>query len=328
MIMRLSIALAALTLPLSAPLPALAQTADVAGVQAINMASAVTGKGYSPAYVKAQTLLDRAGFSPGVIDGYDGQNFRGALAAFAKARGLSAKLDDKMWTALAADATPAAQTYTIAASDVAGPFTPKIPAKFSDMAKLDRLGYANAKEALAERFHMDETLLTRLNPNVNFSKAGTPIVVVAPGAGTLGGAVTLIRINTKAESVTAYDKDNKVVGYFPATVGSTQYPAPSGSWGVNSVSVDPVYYYDPKRLTFGEGQAAGALKLAPGPNNPVGSVWIDLTKDTYGIHGAPQPRLVGKISSHGCVRLTNWDALALGKAVSKETKVVFDGAAT
>jgi lipoprotein-anchoring transpeptidase ErfK/SrfK len=323
MILRLSIVLAALALPMAAQ----AQPAAATVVETINTAS-VPSKGYSPALVKAQTLLDRAGFSPGVIDGYTGQNYRSALAVYAKAHGLSAKLDEAMWAALApAESAPGAQMYTITAADVAGPFTPKIPAKFSDMAKLDRLGYANAKEALAERFHMDETLLTRLNPKANFSKAGTQIAVVAPGAGTLRGAVALIRIDTKGESLTAFDKNNTIVGYFPATVGSTQYPAPSGAWAVNSVSVDPVYYYDPKRLTFGEGEAAGALKLAPGPNNPVGSVWIDLTKDTYGIHGAPQPRLVGKISSHGCVRLTNWDALALAKAVSKETKVVFDGVA-
>jgi lipoprotein-anchoring transpeptidase ErfK/SrfK len=323
---HLTLALMALSFPLAGGAAA-QSSADAA--KTINEASAVAGKGYSPALVKAQILLDRAGFSPGVIDGYDGQNFRNALAAFAKARKVSAKLDETSWAALApAGAAPAVQTYTITAADVAGPFTPNIPTKFSDMAKLDRLGYKNAKEALAERFHMSEGLLTQLNPGVDFSKAGGQIAVAAPGAGVLGAPVAMIRINAKTESLIAYDKADNVVGYFPATVGSTQFPTPAGSWSVNAVAVDPVYFYDPKRLTFGEGEAAGALKLAAGPNNPVGAVWIDLTKDTYGIHGAPEPRLVGKVSSHGCVRLTNWDALALAKAVSKETKVVFDNAAT
>jgi lipoprotein-anchoring transpeptidase ErfK/SrfK len=109
-------------------------------------------------------------------------------------------------------------------------------------------------------------------------------------------------------------------------VGSTDRPAPSGEWAVNAVAPDPTWNYDPKRLTFGK--VGEKLTIAAGPNNPVGSMWIDLTKDTYGIHGAPEPRLVGKVDSHGCVRLTNWDVNELGAAVKKGAKVVFVGAET
>jgi lipoprotein-anchoring transpeptidase ErfK/SrfK len=300
--------------------PALAVT-PTDRAQAINDATKVA-KGYSPALVKAQALLARNGFSPGVIDGYTGSNFRGALAAFVKAKGLkSAALNDATWSALGAD--PVATTVTLTAADVAGPFTAKIPKDLAEQAKLPAMGYANVREKLAERFHMDDKLLTRLNPAAKFA-AGETIVVVEAGAGALPAQVATIRVDVKHEAVLAYDAKDTLIGYFPATVGSSEYPAPTGAWAVNTVAFNPVYYYDPKRLTFGEGEAAGRVKLAPGPNNPVGAVWIDLTKDTYGIHGAPDPRLVGKVSSHGCVRLTNWDAVTLAKAVTAGTKVIFE----
>jgi lipoprotein-anchoring transpeptidase ErfK/SrfK len=254
---------------------------------------------------------------------------RNSISEFAKARGLSdtsGKLDRSVWAELEkfADKAPA-QIYVVTQADVDGPFTAKIPTDFSAMAKLDALNYRNVVELLAERFHMDEALLRRLNPGVDFTKVGTSILVAQPGDNALPGPVATVRIYTKGEYVTAHDASGRTIASFPATVGSKDFPAPSGEWGVNTVAPNPVYYYDPKRLTFGEGEAAGKLKLAAGPNNPVGSVWIDLTKDTYGIHGAPEPKLVGKVSSHGCVRLTNWDALSLSKSVGKDTKVIFVG---
>lgn len=295
---------------------------------AINDATAdqIAKSGYSEALVKAQVLLDRAQFSPGVIDGYSGGNMRGALAAFAKAHSVpgGGALNAEMWAALAKyESSDVAQIYTITAADVAGPFTPSIPTEFSAMAKLDRLGYRTVTEMIAERFHMDEGLLKRLNPGADFSKAGTQILVTQPGESAVRAQVATIRIDVKGRSLSAFDAANNLVAFYPATVGSSDFPNPSGSWAVNTVATNPTYHYDPKRLTWGEGEAAGKLTIAAGPNNPVGSVWIDLTKDTYGIHGAPEPKLVGKTNSHGCVRLTNWDALALSKAVSKSTKVIF-----
>jgi len=195
----------------------------------------------------------------------------------------------------------------------------------ADQAKLPHLGYTAPIQALAAKFHMDQALLRSLNPGVDFTVAGTRIVVVRPGEAALP-AVARVEVDKSADEVRAYDGGGKLVAAFPATVGSTERPAPSGELAVRFVVANPTYTYDPSRLTFGKA-AGGKLTLQAGPNNPVGSTWIELSVETYGIHGAPDPTEIGKTASHGCVRLTNWDAAALGRAVKKGTPVVFVGAA-
>jgi lipoprotein-anchoring transpeptidase ErfK/SrfK len=191
-------------------------------------------------------------------------------------------------------------------------------------AKLAHMGYASPVQEIAETFHMDEALLKALNPKADFAVAGTSLVVARPAATPLA-AVARVEVDKSDDEVRAYDGGGKIVGVFPATVGSTERPAPSGQFAVRFVVPNPTYTYDPSRLTFGK-RAQGKLTIQPGPNNPVGSTWIDLTIQTYGIHGAPDPREIGKTASHGCVRLTNWDAAALGLAVKKGTPVLFVGA--
>lgn len=323
--------------PPAAPKPA-AQTPVVPAAparpsplaQAVNTAvfdpAATTPEAKKAYLTRAQVLLDRAHFSPGVIDGQEGSNLTNAISAFQEARRLTAdgKLSPAVWDALVADAGPVVTDYVITPQDVAGPFTPGIPKDdYEAMAKLPALAYGGPLEALAEKFHMDEPLLQALNPGVDFGKAGSTIIVAALGPEGLDGKVTRIEIDNATGVLKAYADGDVLLAVYPATVGSTERPAPVGEWAVNTVAPRPTYTYDPSRLTFGE--PTGKLTLKPGPNNPVGSTWIDLTKDTYGIHGTPDPRLVNKRASHGCVRLTNWDAVELGAAVVKGAKVVFRG---
>jgi lipoprotein-anchoring transpeptidase ErfK/SrfK len=311
------------------PLPA----STSAEAQAVDAATYVEGAAGPEAarrmLIRVQVLLDRAHFSPGVIDGKPGENVRQAIAAFEQAHGLTVdgKLDPEVWAALmSADPAPAMRDYVISQEDLAGPFVAKIPTEYAEMAKLETLAYANPLEMLAERFHMDEALLKALNPQADFSKAGTTIVVSQVGEDRLPAPVVRIEIDKAEREVRAYGEGEKLLAVYPATVGSAERPAPSGEWAVRTVATAPTWSYDPKRLTFGK--KTDTMTIAAGPNNPVGSTWIDLTKDTYGIHGSPDPRRVGKADSHGCVRLTNWDIMELGSAVKAGAPVVFVGAET
>lgn len=281
----------------------------------------------SPALLtRVEILLDRAHFSPGEIDGKNGDNLKKAIAAYKQAHNVPnpQALDGALLNALTnADHAPALQTYAITADDEKGPFIGTVPKDFRALAKLKHVGYANPQEELAEKFHMSPALLRELNPNADFSKAGTTLTVARPGDGLIGTA-DHVQVDKTMDQVRAYDASGKLLAIYPSTVGSTERPAPSGKATVVSVAPNPTYTYDPSRVTFGP-KSAGKLTIAAGPNNPVGTTWIALSIATYGIHGTPDPDLVGKTASHGCVRLTNWDAAALGKAVKKGTPVEFLG---
>ena len=303
-----------------------AQAIEAAAVGATPPASSTAPL---PVLIRTEVLLDRAHFSPGVIDGRPGENLTNALAAYRKTHGLADAPDVDAGTLAAltaADKGAVTQTYVITADDEAGPFIGKVPAGFVAESKLKTLGYTDPVQELAAKFHMSETLLKTLNPGADFTKTGTSLVVIQPGDAPLP-QVARIEVDKAANQVRALDGAGKILAIFPATVGSTERPAPSGTWAVVSATPDPYYTYDPSKLTFGP-KSRGKLTIKPGPNNPVGTTWIALTKPTYGIHGSPDPSKIGKTASHGCVRLTNWDAATLGKAVTKGTPVVFVGETT
>lgn len=299
-------------------------------IEATNFADSLAPDAERRLLIRVEVLLDRANFSPGQIDGTPGENLHNALAAYAQAHGLSSEgtVTAQVFGALTgADKAPVTRDYVITSDDLKGPFIGSVPEDFVKMAKLKHLGYRNPQQKLAEEFHMSEGLLRALNPGVDFNKVGTKLLVVRPGNGNLTADVARVEVDKGANQARVYDNAGTLVGVFPATVGSTERPAPSGRWAVKAVTFNPTYVYDPKVLTFGP-KRKGKLTIAPGPNNPVGSVWIELTKPTYGIHGAPDPQLVGKTASHGCVRLTNWDAVTLGRAVKRDTPVIFVGQTT
>ena len=295
----------------------------------------------------AQVILDHLGFSPGVIDGKRGQSLRQALQGFQQAKGLreTGELDAPTLRALHAwRAIRPTQLVRLTEADVAGPFVGLLPRGLSDQARYPALGYANALEQLAERFHTTPDTILALNDPRRRLRAGwvlrVPTVAVAardyPADLPAEWRRTLAQLNVDARQPSAdhvlvdksdgvlrvYDKANQLVAQFPATMGSEHDPLPIGSWKIQGAAYNPPFHYNPD-LFWDASSKDGKAKLPPGPNGPVGVVWLDLSKPHYGIHGTPSPEKIGRSESHGCIRLTNWDAARLALMVKPGTTARF-----
>ena len=327
--------------------------------------------------MQAQVVLDRLGFTPGVVDGKPGLSTRNAVAGFQEANDLAktGELDAATKAALAQyQAIPATRVVTIPDDFAAGPFV-KIPKNPEEQAKLTALGYETLDEKLAERFHTTVATLKLLNPggvpagspaapapatsptpspSVSTDPAAAPVSTFHTGqqirvpnvggdamaAGTVsdpawqatlsmlgvGGEqpkAARIVVSKSKGTLKAFDASDKLIAVYTATMGSTHDPLPLGDWGITGISRNPKFHYNPDLFWDAKAGSEKAL-LPPGPNGPVGVVWIDLTKEHYGIHGTPKPETIGRAESHGCVRLTNWDVARLAQMVSTKTKVHFE----
>jgi lipoprotein-anchoring transpeptidase ErfK/SrfK len=277
------------------------------------------------AVLRAQILLDRAHCSPGEIDGRYGGNTRLAVGEFNLSRKINggSRVTAGTWAALDQDTAPVVVPYTITAEDVAGPFVP-IPAEMEDKAKLPALGYQSVAEELGERFHISPALLQTINRGAALDKVGNviqvPNVTRPPLPKTAGMS---IRVSKRRTTVEAIDAHGAILASYPATIGSVHDPLPIGKWKINGVERNPTFHYNPDLFWDAE-PGDKKVKLPAGPNNPVGVVWIDLSKPHYGIHGTPEPSAIGKTTSHGCIRLTNWDASELAAIVTPGMPAVLE----
>lgn len=255
--------------------------------------------------IKMQALLDWNHASPGAIDGGWGMNSKKALINFQTMKGLPAtgKMDQKTWDALNKNIPankPVLVTYTITEDDVKTNFA-TTPAGAEAKSKMKGLYYQDIKEMLGERFHMDVRYLDKLNKNKSYS-AGEKITVVNTRP-ELKQTITRVVANKADKTLYAYNGD-KLVATYPTTVGSSSTPSPHGTFKVVNKVKMPWY-----KATVGEDKNKQVFMLPPGPNNPVGVVWMGLSKPSYGIHGSPTPEGISRQGSHGCIRLTNWDVL-------------------
>jgi lipoprotein-anchoring transpeptidase ErfK/SrfK len=295
-------------------------TLDPEAIQNPSLTDPVGPHSRGSAVVRAAILLDRAHFSPGEIDGAYGRNLQKAILAYQSAHGLqaSAVVDAPTWAALNEDKGAILVPYTIVPENVAGPFE-AIPTEMLAKAKLKALNYESPLEGMAETFHSNPRLLEALNPGKDFTKAGEQIVGPNVTAPYFAKAVTVV-VDKSHSTVTALDTAGKVLVFYPATIGSRHDPLPIGNWQITGVKRSPWFFYNSK--LFWDAEEHAKAKIPPGPNNPVGVVWIGLSKDHYGIHGTPEPSKIGHTASHGCIRLTNWDASQLAALVAPGTPAI------
>ena len=275
------------------------------------------------AVVRLEILLDRAHFSPGEIDGQFGDNLRIAIQGYQSLKNLekSGAADQATWQSLNDDSALALIPYTISADDAMGPFE-QIPDAIMAQAKLKRLGYQSPQEELGERFHLNPKLLVALNPDRDLAKAGEQILIpdVQREYRLPADKVVVSKTN---HTVSAFGADNVLLAQYPATMGSEHDPLPIGSWKITGVQQNPAFHYNPEFFWDAKPNDEKA-EIAPGPNNPVGVVWIALSIEHYGIHGTPEPGKIGHAESHGCIRLTNWDAEELSHMVKPGTPAILE----
>lgn len=274
--------------------------------------------------LRVQVLLDRAHVSPGQIDASMGNVTSLMLSVFQSQHNLPASGNPDPATIQALEqnqqSVPTTVNYKLTSDDLRGPYRP-LPARIEDQADLPSLDFSSPWDGLGERFHCSPGLLHRLNPNLLSLEAGDQLVVPNVHRDVPQGAVS-ISVSKASRIVQALDANGQPIASYPATIGSEHDPLPIGNWQVTKVEWNPVFYFNPKLFWDADpGEAKAVIK--PGPRNPVGVVWIGLTVPHYGIHGTPDPALIGHGFSHGCVRLTNWDAAELAEMANHGMQVIF-----
>jgi lipoprotein-anchoring transpeptidase ErfK/SrfK len=269
--------------------------------------------------------MERLRFSCGFIDGTGGNRTVLALRAFQESRGLpvTGEADAATWKALdPGAAVPAFTTYQITQAD-ADSLRP-VPSGWIAKSQADTLGYNSLWELLGEKFHGKRAWLRTLNPGE--VRAGDTVKVPNLHPAPPLPAAALVRIRLGDRTIEALDASGRIVAHFPCSIAKDKDKRPSGQLFVKVLAPRPNYTFDPKLFADAAAREGitGRLIIPPGPNNPVGAVWIGLSLPTYGIHGTPEPEDVSRTASHGCFRLANWNAEALLGMVRVGTPIEVD----
>ncbi|HUE78084.1 MAG TPA: L,D-transpeptidase [Sphingomicrobium sp.] len=306
----------------------------------------------------AQVLMSAHGFSPGVIDGKEGESFKLALRSFQESRGLerTGELDNETRRALLQASRPSTVMVRLGATDVQHQYVYPLPKEPEQQAELKFLGYRNMLEKVAERYHTTPDTIVALNGSEKLIGPGQvlrlPNVVPTdrdyegvPGNG--GQVMNILNVNgsqpqgdyvvvDKSEGVLKVYRGSppgeagsegsgdgrQLVAAFPVTMGSKQYPLPIGKWKATTYAFLPPFHYQPELLQ-GADKSKEDMRLPPGPNGPVGVAWLDLTKEHYGIHGTNEPQTIGRAESSGCIRMTNWDVMRLARMMKPGFTAIF-----
>ena len=303
--------------------------------------------GVDQSILHVQVILDHLGFSPGILDGRPGMSLTAALKGFQESRNLpiTGKMDDATMQALHRySAWRPTKTLTLSQAALAGPYINPIPHNEDQQAKLPGLYYRTPLEKLAEMFHTTPQVLVALNSPSTRLAPGTKVVFpnALPTSRDYAGTLkpewrqTLNTLNVDAHQphgakivvdksdgvLRVLDAGGKLVAQFQVTTGSEHDPLPLGTHKVTVIDQNPKFHYNPALFWDAKSTDTKAM-LPPGPNGPVGVVWLDLDVPHYGIHGTPEPQYIGRTESHGCVRLANWNAARLAQMVKPGVVVVF-----
>lgn len=277
-----------------------------------------------------QVALEYVGFSPGLIDGKTGPRTSIATQEFQRVRGLpiTGQLDDATAEALKISPDTVIGRYTITDADLEqiGP----LPTSWKEKSQLKFLGHDALDNVIAEKFHCSLELLATLNPGkrVATMKPGDAVVVPAIRQPDSFPRASRIEVNLAEKIIRVIGRDNQLIAMFHCSIAKDKAKRPSGEARVTGVVFDPTYMFKPEMWPEVKERVPGPLLIPPGPRNPVGRCWVALSLPGYGMHGTPNPEMIGKTGSHGCFRLTNWDAIRLGKMVEAGVRVRFSGEPT